>query len=125
MKIGDIYWFVSKGEIAHPHVIIAVDVETETLTLCGLTTNLKKKDFPGNVLLDKGEGGLDVVSIVEVSKTIAVKQGQLKSYIGSLNSNRVKQIQEGIGFINRSFLRTTKQVPRLNFNRFLIGFHIE
>ncbi len=102
MKLGHIYWLTTEGTIAHPHVIIQIN--DDNVTVCSITTNMKKLNMPGNVLLDVGEGGLEKQSIVEVSKEFTVSNSELKEYIGSLSKKRVKEILNGIGFIYRSFL---------------------
>jgi mRNA interferase MazF len=60
--------------------------------------------MPGNLILDIGEGNLQKLSIVEVSKQLTINRSQLKEYIGTLSKKRVEEIINGIGFINRSFL---------------------
>jgi mRNA interferase MazF len=103
-KVGDIYWLTSKGEIAHPHVIIHIDNIDGLITLCSITTNMKKLDMPGNVVLNIGEGNLETQSIVEVSKEISLDPSQLDEYIGTLSLERINEIINGINFINKSFL---------------------
>ena len=53
---GDIYWLKPQDEnaIAHPQVVIHVKASSqgEIVTLCALTTNMRKLNMPGNVLLD-------------------------------------------------------------------------
>lgn len=102
-KPGDIYWLKTYDSIPHPQVII--EISNDTLRLCALTTNMKKAHMPGNVLLDVGEGNLEKQSIVEVSKVLTVNKSELKDYTGSITESRVAEILNGIGFINRSFLR--------------------
>lgn len=105
---GDIYWLVAQDEnaIVHPQVVIAVQASSEglTVTLCALTTNMRKLNMPGNVLLDVGEGGLPKRSIVEVGKVQTVAIADLGDTIGSLSPQRVEQIWAGIRFIETSFL---------------------
>jgi mRNA interferase MazF len=103
IKLGDIFWLNQEG-VSHPHVIIKVSEPDDTLVVCSLTTNMKKINMPGNVLLDMGEGNLEKQSIVEVSKEFTINRAQLKDYIGSLSQARVDEILNGIGFIERSFL---------------------
>lgn len=99
--IGDIYWLKGEEEIPHPRVII--NINENNITVCSLTTNQKKVDMPGNVILVPGEGNLDRPSIVEVSKVLTIDKSQLGEYIGTLSEERVKQILNGIGFLERSF----------------------
>ena len=105
---GDIYWLIVQGEntIAHPHVVIQVDVSSEgqTITLCALTTNMRKLNMPGNVLLDEGEGNLPKRSIVEVGKVQTLAITDLGDPIGNLSPQRLAQIWAGIRFVETSFL---------------------
>jgi len=109
-QIGEIYWLISDQEISHPHVIInnhSLNINN-TLVVCSLTTNMNKINIPGNILLDLNEGDLDKKSIVEVSKETVINKSKLGKYIGRLSIERVNQIIQRIGFINRSFLDTDR-----------------
>ena len=63
---GDIYW-VDLGEPSasepgyrHPHVVVQNNIfnrsQIKTVVVCALTSNLKRAQAPGNVLLESGEG---------------------------------------------------------------------
>ena len=75
---GDVFWIEpdeSRGSIPgspHPHVVIQDDVfnrsRIHTVIVCALTSNLKRANEPGNVLLDVGEGNLSKQSVVIVSQ---------------------------------------------------------
>lgn len=103
MRIGDIYWLNSKDEINHPQVIIKI--EGDTLFVVALTTNMNKANMPGNVILEIGEANLEKQSIIEVYKSKRINTSELKTYIGTLSHKRIEEINKGIGFINRSFLK--------------------
>lgn len=103
-KQGDLYWIaLEEPGVSHPHVIIQDDVfnrsRIHTVVVCALTTNLTRARWPGNVLLDAGEGGLPRQSVVEVSKVSAVYKRQFGEYIGSLSPERVAQILAGMRFL--------------------------
>ena len=103
---GDVYWLHHEAlddqpRIAHPQVV--VEVEGDTVTVCALTTNMRKVSMPGNVLLDVGEGGLSKRSIVEVSKVAAVPVARLGEYVGAVSEERVAQIRAGIRFVETAF----------------------
>ena len=103
---GDIYWVALKDPrgsepgITHPHVVIQEDVinrsRINTVVVCALTTNMKRVNIPGNVLLEAGEANLPRQSIVAVSQVSTVDKTQLGEYIGSLSGERVKQILTGM-----------------------------
>ena len=108
---GDIYWVAQDGlsgsenGIRHPHVVVQEDVfnrsRIHTVVVCALTTNRKRANLPGNVLLEAGEANLPRQSIVEVSKLSTVDKAQLGEFIGSLTRPRIDQILAGIRFVQR------------------------
>ncbi len=104
IKQGDVFWLMSDSGINHPHVVINVSKDDDSIFLCSITTNQSKASMPGVVILNAGEANLEKQSIVEVYKTTTVKQIDLKEYIGTLNSDRIKEILNGIEFVQRSFL---------------------
>lgn len=104
---GDVYWLKLEetADYPHPHVIIQEDVinhsRIQTVVVCALTTNVKRVNIPGNVLLEAGEANLLKQSIVVVSQVSTVEKAQLGEYIGSLTKERVDQILAGMRFIQR------------------------
>ena len=108
---GDIYWVPleepngSEPGYIHPHVVIQDDVinrsRIHTVVVCALTTNMKRVNMPGNVLLETGEANLPKQSIVVVSQVSTVNKVQLGEYIGSLSKERVDQILAGMQFLQR------------------------
>jgi mRNA interferase MazF len=99
IRKGDIYWLKLEQGISHPHVVI----EIEPLIVCALTTNMKKANMPGNVVLEAGEAGLEKQSIIEVTKTQTVTFAQLDVYVGTLDLQRVDETIAGIKFVEKSF----------------------
>lgn len=106
IRQGDIYWVDleapsgSEPGYAHPHVVVQNNVfnlsRIRTVIVCPLTTNLKRADAPGNVLLDEGEGSLPKRSVVNGSLVFTVDKSQLGEYIGTLSPTRVREILDGI-----------------------------
>lgn len=102
---GDIYWLKLEEleGYPHPHVIIQEDIinhsRIQTVVVCSLTTNIKRVNIPGNVLLEAGEANLLRQSIVVVSHVSTVGKAQLGEYIGSLTKERVDQILAGMRFV--------------------------
>jgi len=103
---GDVFW-VDLGEPAgsgpgyrHPHVVIQNNVfnrsRINTVVVCVLTSNLKRAQAPGNVLLEKGEANLPQQSVVNVSQIFTVDKRDLVEKIGTLSRQRVRQILDGI-----------------------------
>lgn len=108
---GQLYWVAlanpdrAEAGIAHPHVVIQDDVlnhsRLQTVVVCALSTNLKRANLPGNVLLDPGEGGLPKQSIVLVSQVSTVNKADLGECIGTLSQERVQQILAGMRLLQR------------------------
>ena len=106
IRQGDIYWVGleeppgSEPGYRHPHVVVQNNVFNQsrirTVIVCPLTTNLKRADAPGNVLLDEGEGGLPRRSVVNVSRLFTVDKPQLDEYVGTLSPGRMREILDGI-----------------------------
>jgi len=101
---GDVFWISpdESNEIAsdhtHPHVVIREDASNK-VTVCALTTNLRRAKAPGNVLLDEGEANLPRQSVVVVSQISTVDKKQLGEYIGTLLEERMHQVLTGIRFL--------------------------
>jgi mRNA interferase MazF len=110
---GDIYWLnpenpnVSESSIPHPYVVIQDNIfnhsRIHTVVACALTSNIKRANLIGNVLLEVGEANLPKHSVVEVSKISTLDKTELSKYIGSLSERRINQIMSGIGFLQSSF----------------------
>jgi mRNA interferase MazF len=110
---GDVYWLRSENssgldaDIPHPQVVIQENVfnhsRIPSVVVCALTSNIKRVNLPGNVLLEAGEANLPKQSVVEVSKVMAVDKAQLGEYIGSLSEQRIHQILAGMRFLQASF----------------------
>ena len=91
----------------HPHVVVQDDVfnhsRLKTVVVCALTSNLRRANWPGNVLLEAGEGGLPKRSVVVVSQVSSVEKARLGERIGSLSDARVEEILAGLRFQQRAF----------------------
>ncbi|MEL6930458.1 MAG: type II toxin-antitoxin system PemK/MazF family toxin [Cyanobacteria bacterium J06600_6] len=109
IKQGDIYW-IDLGEpvgaqsaYRHPHVVIQNNVFNKsriaTVVVCALTSNLKRANAPGNILLEKDEANLPKQSVVNVSQIFTVSKEQLQQKIGSLSKARIEQILAGIKLV--------------------------
>lgn len=106
---GDIYWVAldeplgSEPGYKHPHVVIQNNLfnrsQIRTVIVLVLTSNLRRADAPGNILLEKGEANLPKPSVVNVSQVFTVDKSQLDEYIGTLSSKRVREILNGIRLV--------------------------
>jgi mRNA interferase MazF len=106
---GDVYW-IDLGEFAasepgyrHPHVVIQNNLFNQsrlnTVLVCSLSSNLRRAQVPGNVLLDAGEADLPKQSVVLVTQVFTVDKSQLVDYIGSLSPRRLRQILDGVHLV--------------------------
>lgn len=106
---GDVFWVPleepdgTESGYIHPHVVIQDNVinrsRVKTVVVCALSTNLKRANLPGNVLLEAGEANLPKQSIVVVSQVSSVEKARLGEYIGTLSEQRVSQILAGMRFL--------------------------
>ncbi len=109
IRQGDVFW-VDLGEPSgsepgyrHPHVVIQNNIfnrsRINTVVVCVITSNLKRADAPGNVLLEAGEAHLPKPSVVNVSQLFTVDKRDLSEKIGTLSRERVEQILAGIDLV--------------------------
>jgi mRNA interferase MazF len=106
IRQGDIYWIDldepggSEPGYRHPRIVVQNNLfnhsRINTVLVCPLTSNLKRADSPGNVLLSKREANLPKPSVVNVSQIFTVDKSQLGDYIGTLTSERLRQVLDGI-----------------------------
>ena len=103
---GDVFW-IELGEPSgsapgyrHPHIVVQNNLfnrsRINTVVVCALTSNLKRADAPGNVLLSPGEANLPKRSVVNVSQIFTVDKSDLAEKIGALSGQRVREILDGI-----------------------------
>ena len=103
---GEIYWVEleepsgSEPGYSHPHVVVQNNVfnasKINTVIVCALTSNLKRAQAPGNVLLEQNEANLPKQSVVLVSQIFTIDKSQLGEFIGKLSEQRVRQILDGL-----------------------------
>ena len=103
---GDVFWVDlddpsgSEPGYRHPHVVIQNNLfnrsRINTVVVCALTSNRKRAQAPGNVLLAPREANLPKQSVVNVSQIFTVNKTQLSEKIGSLSTRRVREILDGL-----------------------------
>jgi mRNA interferase MazF len=111
VKQGDIFWVPldavhgADPGTTHPHVVLQDDVinqsRIDTLVVCALTSNLKRVQEPGNILLEPAEANLSRPSVIVVSQVSTVDRTQLAGYIGSLSQERIHQIFAGMQLLQK------------------------
>jgi mRNA interferase MazF len=101
VRQGDVFWITPnklngiESDHTHPHVVIQVNAQN-TVTVCALTSNLKRAKELGNVLLDDGEAGLLKQSVIVSSQVSTVDETQLGEFIGTLTEKRIQQVMAGM-----------------------------
>jgi len=109
---GDLFWIPSdvlrprvSGE-PHPYLVVQDDVfnrsRIPSLIVCGLSSQMRRAQEPGNVLLAPEEGNLPRQSVVIVSQICVVDKSDLGVYIGRLSLQRVEQVLSGLRFQQRN-----------------------
>jgi mRNA interferase MazF len=105
---GDIFWadietVDSSPGYTRPLLVIQNNVfnrsRINTVVTCALTTNLRRADAPGNVLLYPGEANRPEQSVVNVSQIATMDQRTLRARIGTLSSERVREVLRGIDLV--------------------------
>jgi mRNA interferase MazF len=115
VRQGDIFWIRAEAlrpsvpGPSHPHVVIQADVLNQsrvpTVVVCALTSNVKRVEEPGNVLLEAGEGNLLRASVAVVSQVSTVDKADLGEHLGTLSAERVEQILSGLAFQQKAFFQ--------------------
>lgn len=104
VKQGDVFWITPneangiESNHTHPHVVVQVNAQNK-VTVCALTTNLKRAKDLGNVLLDEGEANLPKQSVIVASQVFTVDVTHLGEFIGTLTEQRIQQVLAGIRFL--------------------------
>ncbi len=102
---GDLFW-VDLGEptgsepgFRHPFLVIQNDAfnksKINTVVVCGLSSNVKISQAPGNVPLKKWEANLSKTSVVNISQVMTINKDELGSKIGQLSKKRMEEIIGG------------------------------
>jgi mRNA interferase MazF len=106
---GDIWW-ADLGEprgsapgYRRPVVVVQGDALNRsrigTVVCVPLTSNLKWKDAPGNVLLSKQATGLEKDSVANVSLLVAMDKHQLVDHVGRISRRQLERVLSGIDVI--------------------------
>lgn len=109
IRQGEIYW-VDFGEpqgsepgYLHPAVVVQNDVfnrsNIRTVVVCPLTSNLRRAEAPGNVLLSPGEADLAEQSVVNISQLFTVDKQDLRDKVGTVDQGRTQEVLSGIDLL--------------------------
>ncbi|KAA3611014.1 MAG: type II toxin-antitoxin system PemK/MazF family toxin [Calditrichaeota bacterium] len=109
IKQGDVFWIDlgipsgSEPGYRHPHVVIQNNVfnlsKINTVVVATITSNLKRANAPGNILLNKGEANLSRDSVINISQIFTVNKNDLIEKIGRISNKRINQVLEGLSLL--------------------------
>jgi mRNA interferase MazF len=109
IRKGSIYWVdFSPGKGSEPKgrrpgLVIQCDAindsKINTVIMLAITSTLKYGDLPGNVTLGKGEANMPKRCVINVSQIKSVDKNSLKEQIGTLSSEKLAAVEEGIRLI--------------------------
>ncbi|MBK6319040.1 MAG: type II toxin-antitoxin system PemK/MazF family toxin [Dehalococcoidia bacterium] len=106
MRQGEVYWVLgeepygSKPGYRRPWLVVQNNLTNATLLntvlACPLTSNMRRAQAPGNVVLRRREGGLPNESVVQVVGLSPVERTLFDELIGAVSSVRLGQVLAGI-----------------------------
>ena len=106
IRQGQVYWLdfgAAAGSAPanrHPCVVVQNDVfnrsAIRTSIVCLITSNVRRANAPGNVLLKEGEANLDRASVVNVSQILTVDKTELVEYVGNLSAAAAAAVCDGL-----------------------------
>jgi mRNA interferase MazF len=106
IRQGQVYWLAfgtpagSAPAERHPCVVVQNDIFNRsaiaTSVVCLITSNLRRANAPGNVLLKKGEANLPKASVVNVSRILTVDKAELAEFIGNLSGPSTGAVRDGL-----------------------------
>jgi mRNA interferase MazF len=109
IRKGSIYWVdFSPGKGSEPTgrrpgLVIqsnAVnDSKINTVIMLAITSTLRYGDLPGNVTLGKGEANMPKRCVINVSQIKSVDKKSLREQIGTLSSDKLAAVEDGIRLI--------------------------
>jgi mRNA interferase MazF len=70
-----------------------------TTVVAAVTSNLRLAAMPGNVRLRRGEAGLSLPSVVNVSQLRTVDRSRLGERVGVLGPVRMREVLEGLALL--------------------------
>ncbi len=109
IRQGDVFWLDleaprgSEPGYRRPCLVVQNDLLNRsrlyTVVVCGITSNLKRAQVPGNVLLEQGEGGLPKPSVVNVTQIFTVDRDYFGEPVGTVSLDRLEAVLGGIRFV--------------------------
>lgn len=75
-----------------------IDRFTRTVVVIPLTTNLRRAQIPGTIVLPAGEGGLHQESVALCYQIVVIDRERLQQQMGTLSSSYLQQLAEAIRY---------------------------
>jgi mRNA interferase MazF len=69
---------------------------SRTVSVVGLTTNVRWADAPGNVLIPAGVAGLSQESVANVTHLQTIERSDLDDKLGKLPRQRMRDVDAGL-----------------------------
>jgi mRNA interferase MazF len=106
---GEIWWvefdipYGSEAGYTRPVLIVQDDSFNEsrikTIVVLPLTTNIRLKDAPGNVLIGKKDSKLPDESVIIVAQLYALDRRRFKEKVSKINKGIMEQVEIGIKLV--------------------------
>ncbi|GBF82224.1 type II toxin-antitoxin system PemK/MazF family toxin [Aphanothece sacrum] len=71
---------------------------TRTVIVIPLTTNLRRTQIPGTIIIPAGEGGLNQESVALCYQIIVIDRQRLRGYLGTLSDIYLQQLADAIRY---------------------------
>ena len=109
IRQGEVYWLNfgspegSEPAGRRPALVVQHDrfnrSAISTIVVAAVTSNLRLAGMPGNVRLRRGEAGLPVPSVVNVSQLRTVDRSRLSERLGVLGPTRLQDVLRGLSLL--------------------------
>jgi mRNA interferase MazF len=105
---GQIYWLQFRGQGSEPDgkrpaIVVQHDrfnrSTVSTTIVAAVTSNLRLAAMPGNVRLRKGEAGLPLPSVINVTQVRTIDRAKLIDLVGQLGKNRMQELAAGLALV--------------------------
>jgi mRNA interferase MazF len=103
---GEVWWANlpepagSGPGFVRPVVVIQADALNRsrigTVVVAAVTSNLRLRDFPGNVYLSARDAGLERASVVNTSQLATVDRSRLIRHLGNLRGAKLRELDDGL-----------------------------
>lgn len=106
---GQVWWAdlgVPRGSspgYERPVVIIQSETfnktDIDSVIIAISTTNLRLAAMPGNILVERGVGGMKEDSVINVTQLFTIDRTDLLDYLGRLPKNKIDMIDQGLRLV--------------------------